>query len=44
MIIFNYIEAIEQFSQVEIRKQRLETISNISEGATSTQASMVNSQ
>ena len=34
MIIFNKIEAIEQFSQIELRQHILETISKITEGAT----------
>ena len=34
MIIFNDIEAIEQFSQIELRQHILETISKITEGAT----------
>jgi hypothetical protein len=34
MIIFNDIEAIEQFSQIALRKHILETISKITEGAT----------
>ncbi|MGB2832941.1 MAG: hypothetical protein WBC07_08290 [Methylotenera sp.] len=33
MIIFNEIEAIEQFSQIDIRQHILETISKITEGA-----------
>ena len=33
MIIFNDIEAIEQFSQIELRQHILETISKITEGA-----------
>lgn len=34
MIIFNEIEEIEQFSQIELRQHILETISKITEGAT----------
>ena len=34
MIIFNDIEAIEQFSQIELRQHILEVISKITEGAT----------
>jgi uncharacterized protein with ACT and thioredoxin-like domain len=34
MIIFNDIEAIEQFSQIDIRQHILETIREITEGAT----------
>ena len=34
MIIFNEIEAIEQFSQIELLQHILETISKITEGAT----------
>ena len=34
MIIFNEIETIEQFSQIELRQHILEVISKITEGAT----------
>ena len=34
MIIFNEIEAFEQFSQIEIRQHMLEIINKITEGAT----------
>ena len=34
MIIFNEIEAIEQFSQIELRLHMLEVISKITEGTT----------
>ncbi|MDP3818291.1 MAG: hypothetical protein Q8Q57_04755 [Methylotenera sp.] len=34
MIIFNDIEAIKQFAQIELRQHILETISKITEGAT----------